>query len=303
MKYTANALYLFLLLLLNQYPTSNLWSQKFYPLQVGNRWDYKEYRWDWSPPYSNSYSDSFSVVIVKDTILNNKKYYVLNRTDLSRGQILRYDSNSIYYYTLEINNKDSSFFRFNAKVGEDWRAAPGGWVSYIFNDTINLFGYKTGIRNYNCGGIVTNSISLSDIFGPYKLEFNGEPPGTSHTDIDLIGCIIAGKSYGRLLDIKPNKKIESEYILYQNYPNPFNPMTNIGFYLPRASFVTLKIYNILGQELETIINEKRKSGNHSITWNADKYPSGVYFYKLIINQIDLDKKDNYVISKKLVHMK
>jgi hypothetical protein len=73
-----------------------------------------------------------------------------------------------------------------------------------------------------------------------------------------------------------------EYQLYQNYPNPFNPETNIRFTLPKTSEVKIKVYNLLGKEIQEIINETRLSGEYKITWNGtdnsgNKVPSGVYF--------------------------
>jgi hypothetical protein len=79
--------------------------------------------------------------------------------------------------------------------------------------------------------------------------------------------------------------IPAEYALKQNYPNPFNPKTKIEFSLPVAADVQLVVYNILGQEVVSLINEQKSAGNHSIFWNADdskgiKLSSGIYLYKL-----------------------
>ena len=71
-----------------------------------------------------------------------------------------------------------------------------------------------------------------------------------------------------------------QYLLAQNYPNPFNPTTHIEFQLPESGHVTLSIYNTMGQLLETIIDAKMESGFHSITFDAAKYSSGIYFYKI-----------------------
>lgn len=74
--------------------------------------------------------------------------------------------------------------------------------------------------------------------------------------------------------------IPSKYSLNQNYPNPFNPSTSIQFDLPRAGFATLKIYDILGKEIASLINETRPAGSYTVSWNAQNMPSGMYFYKL-----------------------
>jgi len=72
-----------------------------------------------------------------------------------------------------------------------------------------------------------------------------------------------------------------EFILYQNYPNPFNPITNIKFDVPFTSFVTLKIYDVLGNEIEELIKDKLNIGSYSFEWNAEAYSSGIYFLELI----------------------
>ena len=76
----------------------------------------------------------------------------------------------------------------------------------------------------------------------------------------------------------------------QNYPNPFNPSTNINFTLPNTEFVTLKIYDILGKEVKTIVNEELSAGNYTKTWDANNLSSGVYFYKLTAGKFTETKK-------------
>jgi hypothetical protein len=68
--------------------------------------------------------------------------------------------------------------------------------------------------------------------------------------------------------------------LEQNYPNPFNPSTTIAYNLPGEGFVKLSIYNMLGEQVATLVNQPSSAGRHIITWNADNHPSGIYFYQL-----------------------
>lgn len=87
----------------------------------------------------------------------------------------------------------------------------------------------------------------------------------------------------------------SAYFLMQNYPNPFNPVTVIHYYLPIASRVSLKVYNLLGQEIKTLVNENRGIGAHSVIWDAtdnfgEKLGSGVYVYTLEVEEFKMVKK-------------
>jgi photosystem II stability/assembly factor-like uncharacterized protein len=84
-----------------------------------------------------------------------------------------------------------------------------------------------------------------------------------------------------------SSEVPKKFSLSQNYPNPFNPSTNIKFSIPsvgsrHALNTTLKIYDILGREIETLVNEQLKPGTYEVDWNAAGYSSGVYFYKLVV---------------------
>jgi hypothetical protein len=83
-----------------------------------------------------------------------------------------------------------------------------------------------------------------------------------------------------VLGIQQQLELAREFKLFQNYPNPFNPTTTISYNLQKASFVTLKIYNILGEEVKILVNEDQKSGAKEILFDAGSLPSGVYFYTL-----------------------
>jgi M6 family metalloprotease-like protein len=76
------------------------------------------------------------------------------------------------------------------------------------------------------------------------------------------------------------KTLPTDFQLLQNYPNPFNPSTIINYQLPMTSYVTLKIYNLLGQEVATLVNEYKKAGSYNAHWNAEGFSSGIYFYKM-----------------------
>ena len=95
--------------------------------------------------------------------------------------------------------------------------------------------------------------------------------------------------------ININSEIPNEFSLGQNYPNPFNPATKIKFALHNKSFANLVIYDGLGREVETIVNEQLNPGSYEADWNASKFPSGVYFYKLTTG--DFSKTNKMLLIK------
>ncbi|MEO6695835.1 MAG: T9SS type A sorting domain-containing protein, partial [Ignavibacteria bacterium] len=85
------------------------------------------------------------------------------------------------------------------------------------------------------------------------------------------------------------------YLLHQNYPNPFNPSTRIRYEIPQTGFVTVRIFDMLGKEVETLVNENLNAGTYEATFNASNYSSGVYFYSL--------QTQNFTETKRMVVVK
>jgi hypothetical protein len=83
--------------------------------------------------------------------------------------------------------------------------------------------------------------------------------------------------------------------LRQNYPNPFNPVTTIEFAVPRSGPVALRVFNLLGEEVVTLVKEELSAGTYRIDWDASKVPSGVYFYRLVAGDVYETRK--MVLSK------
>jgi hypothetical protein len=102
---------------------------------------------------------------------------------------------------------------------------------------------------------------------------------------DTVVCII--KSFDDL--------IANQYILNQNYPNPFNPTTTIKYQIPEFSFVTLKVYDVLGNEVAILVNDEKPIGGYEVTWYSEQLPSGVYFYQL--------KAGEFISTKKMILLK
>jgi len=95
--------------------------------------------------------------------------------------------------------------------------------------------------------------------------------------------------------VRSTEITKDEIYLKQNYPNPFNPTTNIKYQIANKKLVILKIYDILGKEIETLVNERQSPGVYEVTFDGSALSSGVYFYKLTA--------DNYSETKKLVLIK
>ncbi|MGB5530727.1 MAG: T9SS type A sorting domain-containing protein, partial [Ignavibacteriaceae bacterium] len=77
-----------------------------------------------------------------------------------------------------------------------------------------------------------------------------------------------------------NDEIPTKFLLSNNYPNPFNPSTKIKYSIPQSSNVIIKVFDILGNEIETLANEEKQTGTYDLTWYSKNLPSGVYFYQL-----------------------
>ena len=90
-------------------------------------------------------------------------------------------------------------------------------------------------------------------------------------------------------------EVPSEFLLSQNYPNPFNPSTKIKYSVPQPSQVQIKVFDVLGNEIETLVSEEKPTGTYEITWNAASLPSGVYFYQL--------QAGEFIQSKKMILIK
>jgi len=96
--------------------------------------------------------------------------------------------------------------------------------------------------------------------------------------------------------VAPEKgSIPATYSLSQNYPNPFNPTTSISFTLPSKSFVSLKVFDLLGRGVATLVNEQKSAGTYTQKWNAANVSSGIYFYRL--------QAGSFTETKKLVLLK
>ncbi|MDP4176018.1 MAG: T9SS type A sorting domain-containing protein [Bacteroidota bacterium] len=110
------------------------------------------------------------------------------------------------------------------------------------------------------------------------------------------GLAIAVHDDPAVTGVDDKKKTPAEFSLAQNYPNPFNPVTNIGYTVPKNSYITLKVYDILGNNIATLVNEEKPAGNYTINFNAADLPSGFYIY-------ELKASNGFSMSRKMVLLK
>ena len=98
------------------------------------------------------------------------------------------------------------------------------------------------------------------------------------------GGLILKTITGGLTSANQSKSsIPSSYILNQNYPNPFNPNTVISYQLAVSNYISLKVYDVQGKEIKTLVNEKQNAGYYQTKFDAEDLPSGIYYYSLFVN--------------------
>jgi hypothetical protein len=160
---------------------------------------------------------------------------------------------------------------------------------------------------YVVGVADTNWIYSDSICGDYHRMINAGTYSLTFTAPNYFPKTITGVTAVNDAAVELNVKLRprvtsasnevtdiTDFNLHQNYPNPFNPVTNISFDLKENSFVTLKIYDATGKEIQTLVNSRLNAGQHSYNWNADKFSSGVYFYKITAGSFSDIKKMLYI---------
>jgi hypothetical protein len=143
-----------------------------------------------------------------------------------------------------------------------------GTQEQLMGDLANVDQIFIEIRNPEQNS-VTYSFVLDKIEGVDKLSS------------DIVVTAISGNE---------NSTVPNKFQLSQNYPNPFNPSTIIRYELPKNELVTMTIYNLLGQKVAELINEKQNAGTHEVNFNANRLSSGVYFYSITAGTFTSTKK-------------
>jgi Secretion system C-terminal sorting domain len=138
--------------------------------------------------------------------------------------------------------------------------------------------------------ISSKSVIYFNEANPYKIEIDTNGDNIIDTTINTYDELITGiNNYTNTAQIPKN------FELFQNYPNPFNPNTTIQYSIPQQSFVTLKMYDLTGRLIKTLVNKEESSGYYHVQFNAENLASGIYFYRL--------KTNNFVETKKLILLK
>ncbi len=184
--------------------------------------------------------------------------------------------------------------------GNTWEGANNGLpngisLSGIFWEDKYLFAasfdnriFMTTINNINWvdisdGLIVTGNANITDITKTEEYIFASANTGIWRRPLSQVVSID---------DLDQKNLSESHVILKQNYPNPFNPITKIKYSIPLSENVQIKIYDILGNEIKTLLNDYKQAGPHETEFNASNLPSGVYFYRII--------SGNFLETKKML---
>ena len=181
--------------------------------------------------------------------------------------------------------------------GDNWNEVKQFQDSYIYSLTINsnnnIF---AAVWNYN---ILKGQVFYSTDSGKNWLSFNDGLPGTGINSlaINSNGYIFAGtsgnsvfRSVNSTTSVNDEKSIPSTFSLAQNYPNPFNPSTTILYKIPKTGLVSLKVYDILGREIKTLVNEEKPAGSYEVKFDRNRLSSGIYFYRLRVGENSSVKK-------------
>ncbi|MFH1043328.1 MAG: T9SS type A sorting domain-containing protein [bacterium] len=264
----------------NKTDSINVDPYSFYPMQVGNFWQY-------------AFIDEIvgEDLVVKDSILENgSKLFWL---DNSLGYLIDTNYNVFLWHSSGLIEDMLNLYKLNAELGQEWIVWPGDSTHYIFRrvEQIFLAEYFSKDRIFmevveyaragEWGDILRHKYLLGAGLGVVTKRNDSmvEPPEY------LFSAVINGDTLGTIVGVKPepdNLQPNSPQLL-QNYPNPFNPNTTICYILNKAGFTKLEIYNLLGQKIKTIVNLFQSAGHYSYNIDMSGQPSGIYISSLRVS--------------------
>jgi hypothetical protein len=201
----------------------------------------------------------------------------------------------------------ADYIRFSSTIPRDIYIHFDGVDTSLFRLTVIKLG-STSSQIYSIESLSLDSLNSAAFYvDSLGMEVKKIIMVVMNTDPTLgenirVSYTYSAESIASIEDISDN---EFTYNLYQNYPNPFNPTTAISFQLPSQSSVTLKVYDVLGNEVATLVNEEKPAGSYEVEFsaiggsassgNAYTLPSGIYFYQL--------KSNSFIGTKKMVLLK
>ena len=231
------------------------------------------------------------------------------------------DADNIYFYIRAENNitayVNGQTNWMNLFIGTN-QVSKQGWegYNYIINRTPNVDGKASiekldstgnGIKIADAEYVVNNNVMQIKVpktalsFSDSSFHFYFKVADGVQNSKDIMDYYVTGKSLplGRLsfsyssnsiTSVKQENQTPTNFALSQNYPNPFNPTTKIKYSIPQNGIVTLKVYNLLGQEVAILVNQEKKSGNYTVNFDASKLASGVYIYRIQAGDFSSTKK-------------
>jgi Secretion system C-terminal sorting domain len=268
----------------------------YYPLKTGNTWQY----WYHYKGSSMSESTYVSVNILGDTLMPNGKLYkiidgpILNSVQTKYQRIDTLTA-SVYCYSDIPTPTERLSDSLSAQVQDVF----GGGSRCTAIDTSLFLGTRTATKTFVSIGLFSPTIIFAQGLRIVKAFHYFEDPILPVEVIytyDLVYAKIDKKEYSTLTSVASHSQnLPTHFTLEQNYPNPFNPSTVIKFSIPTNGHVSLKIFDVLGQEVATLIEGKFSKGEYTVPWNGYNVSSGVYFYRL--------QSNNYSETKKLLLLK
>jgi hypothetical protein len=150
-------------------------------------------------------------------------------------------------------------------------------------DEIKLYGWNNGFRD---------SLSARHIhytYYPYTGGHSNKLPERFPISLKFLDAAMGHHGHEDD-DSSSGSTISQNFKLDQNYPNPFNPVTRISYSIPKAGFVKIAVYDMLGREAETLVNEQLQPGTYDVEFDGSKLSSGVYYYKLVAGEFTSVKK-------------
>ncbi|MEO8208992.1 MAG: T9SS type A sorting domain-containing protein, partial [bacterium] len=197
----------------------------------------------------------------------------------ANNNVLKFDYSQAYYLSGGVLADDSCIIETSNNNGSTWIRLIGMGASLTLTSGTNSSPNMSTFASQSSFTPTLASQWATKVFtmpvGTNKVRFVAKTDYGNNLFLDNIvstGSVGIGENE---LSLTPDK-----YSLQQNYPNPFNPSTSINFSIPKSGLVTLKIYDVLGKEVATLVNEVKTAGNYSLDFNAYNLTSGVYFYKI-----------------------